>query len=109
MATRLLLDKDINGNVTFGLPVCDSMQRIELAANTAASITVPIGKTKALFTYSNAGDVWVDYQNTATLPSGSFAVTTSELRPILRSGLVAGQTLSFICPTTAYVHIAFWE
>lgn len=109
MSTPLLLGKDINGNVTFGLPVCDSMVRIELAADTAVSTTVPVGKTKALFTYSNAGDVWVDYQNSATLPSGSFASTTAELRPILRSGLRAGQTLSFRCPTTSYVHIAFWE
>lgn len=110
MAIPFMLGKDKNANVTFGLPVCDTMMRVALAANTASSVVVPFGKTRALFTYSNSGDVWVDYKNTATLPVGTtFASTTSELRPILREGLAAAQTLSFICPTAAYVHIAFWD
>ena len=110
MSVPLLLGRDKNGGITFELPVCDNMQRVALAASTASSVTVPVGKTRALFTYSNSGDVWVDYKNTATIPVGTtFGSTTAELRPILRGGLVAGQTLSFICPTTAYVHVAFWD
>ena len=109
MSVHLLLSKDANGNVTYGLPVSDTMFRVNLVASTALSLVVPIGKTQALFTYSSAGDVWVDYRTTATLPTASFAATTSELRPILRSGLQAGQTLSFICEVASFVHVSFWD
>jgi len=109
MSTPFVLEKDINGNVTYRTPISDIMMRVELDPNIPQSVTVPPNCTSALFSYSSGGDVWVDYENTATLPSGTFEETTSELTPLGKYGLEPGQTISCICATNAYVHVSFWK
>lgn len=109
MSVPLNLGKDINGNVTFALPIAPIIQRTTLAANTSQDVTIPANCTQALFSFSNGTDVWVDYKNpSATNPSGSFALSTAELNPVLRYGLNPGQTLAFISSTTAYVCVSFF-
>lgn len=110
MTTPLYLGKDANGAITFELPISDNKTRTTLLANTAQSFTVPPNMRRAFFSYSNGVDVWVDFTNgeAATLPGGAFSSTNSELNPVARYGLVAGNTISCISPTTAYVGVVFF-
>ena len=50
MTTKMIMIKDINGAVTYGLPFCDAEGSFTglLAANTAQSLTVPVGADKYL-------------------------------------------------------------
>lgn len=109
MATPALLGKDVNGATNFFLPVNNNgIWRTTLAANTYQQLTIPFGYTQAVFSYSNGVDVWVEFKTgTATLPTGAFLNATSELNPIGRYGLIPGETLAFISPTTAYVEVYF--
>lgn len=109
MSTPLNIDKDINGNATYGLPVGALIYRTTLAANTSQNITIPPNCTRAIFSFSNGTDVWIEYvSNTATLPSSGFTIATSELNPVLRYGLKPGNTVACISNTTAYVCIIFF-
>lgn len=108
MASPFILDKDINGNVTFFTPVCVNMVSTSLTANVAQNYVIPQNFTRALFSYSNGADVYVDFKNTANLPSGSFSATTAELNCVGKYGLSPGSTLSFISPVNCYVHISFF-
>ena len=108
MASKIALGKDTNSNVTYELPVSDTKYRVALAANTAATITIPQVATRAFFSFSSGTDVWVNYSTTATLPTGTFTLNDSELNPNARYGLIPGNMLSFISPTNAYVQISFF-
>lgn len=112
MATNLILDKDLNGNCSYGLPITPASQkyRINLSAATAASLTIPAGMTRAFFSFSNGIDVHVEFKTAtaATVPSGSFSQTTCELNPVERYGLNPGDTMSFISDTTGYVYVTFF-
>lgn len=109
MANTLMLGKDVNSNVTYELPVSNSIYRTTLAPNVAQTLTIPSNTTRAFFSYSNGTDVWVDFKSTATLPTGAFQPATSELTPVARWKLNQGENISFISPTTAYVEVAFYN
>lgn len=108
MTTKLALGLDTNHNVTFELPVSDTIYRTTLVANTAQTLTIPPNMTRAFFSFSSGTDVWVNFSTTATLPTGGFLLSNSSLNPVARHSLIPGQTLSFICPTTSYVEVAFY-
>ena len=110
MSTPILLGKDINGSVTYELPLTPLSQkyRVNLTASTHEDLTIPIGMTRAFFSYSNGVDVHVDFGGEASVPSGSFEQTSAELNPGQRYGLVPGEEISFISDTTAYVYVTFF-
>lgn len=109
MAVPMNIDIDINGTATYALPIGEIIYRTTLAANTSQSVTIPLNCTRAVFSFSNGSDVWVEYFNaSATNPTGAFQPATSELNPVARYGLIPGNTIAFICPTTAYVCVTFF-
>jgi len=108
MTTKLLLGKDLNGNVTYQIPWSDTVYYVNLVAGTPQSLTVPANASSVAFSYTPGTNVFVDPLNTAALPSTTFGATTSNLNPVMRP-VIGGSTLSFICNTAAYVQVAFYE
>ena len=109
MITKLVLGKDINGNVTYQIPFSNVGFDTTLAAGVAQSIVVPKDCKSAWFQYTSGADVFVDPVNTATLPGGTFAATTACLNPVARN-VIPGSTLSLITDATdAYVVISFYQ
>lgn len=107
MSNRLLVVKDVNGNVIYGLPFATDGYETTLAANTEQHVTVPNDAQIAVFSYTGGVDVFVDPATTATLPSSSFAPTTADLNPVMRL-VTPGTTLSFISAGTPYVKVSFY-
>jgi hypothetical protein len=108
MTTKLLLGKDLNGNVTYQIPFTDTGYETTLVAGVAQSLVVPANCTSAWFSYSSGIDVFVDPLHTATLPGAVFASTTADMNPVARS-VVPGSTLSFISDAAGYVKVSFYE
>lgn len=107
--TQLALLKDINQNVTYGLPVSNTKYRAILAAGVAGSLVVPPNADCAFFSYTSGSNVWVDYAATATGPaSTTFTATTSELNPVARK-VVGGSTISFYSDDIANVSAVFFN
>lgn len=101
------LGKDIKGTCDFSLNFPDAGAYTTLAANTEQTYTVPDGYNRAFFSYAVGTNVFVGVGSSSiTVPSGSFASSTTELNPSVRQ-VLGGQTLRFICPTTSYVQISF--
>ena len=110
----------VNG---FGLEFADSddsVFTVKLAANTAASLTVPstfpkgtvqdtINKYCAVMSYHAGRNVYVSSSGTATIPAAAaFALSNSELNPPAKF-VKAGDVLSFICATAdTEVCVAFY-
>lgn len=109
---KLLLSKDVNGNVTYGImgnlgP--DQNSSTTLATSVAQSITVPDWAYQALFTFNTGSNVFVNRSAAATIPGGAFANDTNELNPVLR-GVIPGGSVSFITgDTNAYVTVTFFD
>ena len=108
MPVPLILGKDKNANVTYELPISSNIVGFSLTANTATTITIPTGMTRAFFSFATGTNVIVDYETTAAIPGSSPSAKTSELNPLARYGLVPGDSLSFISPTTSYVYVSFF-
>ncbi len=108
MTSKLLLGKDLNGNVTYQIPFSDTGYMTTLAPSVAQSLTVPANATSAWFSYSSGIDVFVNPVTTATLPTGAFAATAEDMNPVARS-VVGGSTLSFISAEAGYVKVSFYE
>lgn len=108
MTTKLILGKDLNGNVTYNIPFTNVGYETTLSAGVAQSLTVPLSVNVAYFSYSSGIDVFVDPINTATLPAGAFAATTADLNPVART-VIPGATLSFISAETGYVKVSFYQ
>jgi hypothetical protein len=108
--TRLMLTKDNNGNVTYGMPFSNNIWGTTLAANVAQSCTVPGNSSMqliAVFSYSSGCDVFVNPVTTAAVPGSSFAQSATELNPVMRT-VTGGSTLSVISPASGYITISFY-
>ena len=70
-----------------------------LAANTEQTVSVPTGAEFVIFTATN--DYYVNYDLTASVPTGTISQAGGELNPILR---YIGETsiIHIISPYTAY-------
>lgn len=103
--------RDINGYNGFGLPFCFDTFTATLAANTAETITVPSKYNYWLMicSYQDGSTVWVSNGHTAAVPAGgSFASSTSQLKPVARL-VYQGDVVSFITSdTTADVEVSFY-
>lgn len=101
---------DIRGNVSFGMDFSNSNFATTLAAGVAQSVTVPDDAQvyQAIIANETGTTVFCARNTTATLPSGSFAATSSQMLPQSRR-VYAGDTLSFITnDTSAYVSVSFY-
>lgn len=120
MATKFNMIRDINGFNGFGLQFSDTNSKVELAINTATSLTVPgsmgmgsngISATSqwiAIFQYDPGSTVWVANNTTASLPAtSSFVSTLSQMLPTARL-VSGGDVLSFISAQTAEVGVSFY-
>ncbi|MGN6347048.1 MAG: hypothetical protein ACTHME_05035 [Candidatus Nitrosocosmicus sp.] len=108
MSTSLIIGKDINGFVCDTIHVSSDIVRAMMGANVAIEVVVPENVDRAFFAYGSAGDVWVDIQNTATLPSAGFSSTTTELNPVSRF-VNPGDTISCICSVINTIQISFYN
>lgn len=110
MAQKLLLSKDQNGNVTYGIPFPKLSFSSLLPTGVELTFTVPDGVNFVIFSF-NPGGVWVaDSTSTLSLPATPFAPTNGELNPGSRA-VSAGDTLRFITANTGdtEVGITFWD
>ncbi len=108
MSANLSIGKDINGAISDTIYISKDKYAVTLTANIAESITVPENVDSVYFSFGSSGDVWVDCENTAVIPGGSFAATTSELRPVSRF-VRPGQHISFICAFVNPVQVSFYN
>ncbi len=117
MAARMLMGRDCNGYVTYGLQLnaMDSPSAVEnvqttLSSGVAQQTTVPSSFEvyQAVFSFETGTDVWVAVNDTAEVPSGSFAATSSQQNPAVRV-VNRGDVISLITSnTTATVGVSFY-
>lgn len=113
MATKFSMTRDINGYNGFGLMFSDTNYKTTLSAGAEQHFTVPMNPNGkdwlAIFSLQEGFSIWVDNNHTASVPTGSFAATTSQRNPAGRQ-VKGGDVLSFITPaTTADVGVSFYE
>jgi len=91
-----------------GLKPSTDIYSAQLVANTASSLTIPTGAEIAIISFVG-GDVWVNYDVAATIPTSStFTKTGGEPGPVIR--YVGELTyMSFISNKNAYVHVCFYS
>jgi hypothetical protein len=97
MTTRFLLNKDVNGAISYALPFADVKKGVVLASGVEQHFTMPVDSPKyeIHFAYESGASVWVAKNATAALPTGTLADINSELNPIGRV-VNAGNTISLI-------------
>jgi hypothetical protein len=97
MAQKLQMVRDINGYVTFGLPICFDEWGGFLSTNVEQHFIVPSTYSvwSANFSFGPGSAIWVAYNQTAVLPTGTFGVVNCELNPATRL-VYAGDLISMI-------------
>lgn len=108
LGSALQIIRDINGYPAYGLYGVSEKKRAAIGANTVENFVVPPERNAVLFSYNSGANVWVDFENTATLPSAGFNDTTAELNPIMRN-CTPGQTISCISSQNAEVGVLFFN
>ena len=106
--TKFVLVKDINSNVTYGVPTSNTIYAAALTANTPQSLTVPANAQLALYSWTPGVDLFVNPTTTAAVPGASFAAATTEQNPTIRP-VIGGSTLSFVSPSNCNVTVSFYE
>lgn len=91
---------------TNGLYPSDTIYSGALAASTEQTVTVPTGADFVIF--ESTGDFYVNYDKTATVPSGTISQAGGELNPDVR---YVGETsvLHIISAGTPIVTLAFYS
>jgi hypothetical protein len=120
MATNYNVDKTKSGVNGFGLPFCNTIYSVTLTASTDTTVAVPLtaavgaptattfNKFMAVFSYSNAANVFVALNATATVPAGNtFAATTAELNPTAKM-VKSTDVIHFISSGTPSITVAFY-
>lgn len=104
MTAKLNMTRDINGYPVYGLVINDkdvvggvNNYSTTLAASSEQHFTVPADYAKwgVIFSFQPGTTVWVACNDTAAIPSSSFATTSSQLNPSVRQ-VNGGDILSFI-------------
>lgn len=113
---KLLLGKDINGNVSYSIPFPDPNDLtnnflVNLAANTEETVVAPTYSTAVLISASPGSSILVGI-GTNALPSigGTFATGNGQINPILRN-VNAGDTVRVKNLTTdpALINLTFYQ
>lgn len=97
MTTVLSMTRDANGYNSFGVQPADGKYGGILAANTEQHITLPstFAKYNVIFSPDSGADIWVGYNVTAALPTGTMGAVNCERNPTSRT-VAGGTILSFI-------------
>lgn len=109
----LNLGKDVVGQCAFAPAPSITIESVYLGDGTAASFTVPSVASYYYLSFQkeDGATIFVDFTGaTAVLPgSGSFAATTAECNPGVRT-VAAGTSVSVITPNTnAYLSAVMWS
>jgi hypothetical protein len=110
MSTKFNMTRDINGYNGFGLMFAGDNYATTLATGVEQTLTVPDNYNNwlAVFSFEPGSTVYISRNATATVPGGSFALTTSQLIPTARQ-VQGGDVLHFITnDTTAAVGVSFY-
>jgi len=109
-STQFSAQKDVSGSAVYAPPVSQYIANVVLSAGVASDIIIPPQTQIAVFSYGSGGDVWVDFKDTAILPTTStFSFGSLILNPSARYTAQTGITkLSLICPNVNYVSIEFF-
>jgi hypothetical protein len=98
---KFIMTRDINSYNGFGLPFSTDKWSTTLLDGVEQTVTVPKSpysdcpNVLAVFSFAPGSSIWVANNETATVPGGSFASTSSELNPAARS-VKGGDVLHFI-------------
>jgi hypothetical protein len=97
MSTPLILNRDINGYVTYGLFFAEDKWGGYLSTNVEQHFTIPSNYKiwEIHFVFAPGSSVWVAYNQTAILPTGTFGPVNCELNPGCRRAN-AGSLISLI-------------
>ena len=97
MSQKLQMVRDINGFVTFGLPICQDLWGGFLSSNAEQHFTVPSNYAvwSANFSIGPGSSIWVAFNETAILPTNTFGLINCELNPATRL-VYAGDLISMI-------------
>lgn len=105
------MSRDVNGYNGFGLPFSLDGQVAELTANVAETFTAPTNYPCwiAIFSYTPGASIYVDGINTAVVPSGGAALSTSRLNPVACE-VRSGQQISIITAdnNTPVVQVSYY-
>lgn len=108
--TKFFLTRDINGFNGFGLNPSNYIEEVQLLANAEQHFTVSSQNANwlAIFSYDPGMRIFVAYNNTAAVPTTTFAAGVSDLLPTALK-VQGGSKLSFITPdTAAYTVVKFY-
>jgi len=89
MATRLQIQKDVNGLVSFPdyeIPFTNTAWKNTVVAGVSQFVTVPEGVDIAYFAFSKANDVWVNGLGSGTMPGGLFILLEDGGQILLEDG-----------------------
>jgi hypothetical protein len=97
MSTKLILIRDINGYVTYGIPFATDQWGGFLAANVEQHFTVPSNYQvwQIDFSIQPGSSIWVAHNQTAVLPTATFGPVNCELNPAARLAY-AGDLISML-------------
>lgn len=111
MTTKFNMTRDINGYNGFGLQFADDKYSVTLAANTAATVTIPSNFQNwlAIFCIEPGSTVWIANNHTAAVPAGNTLVATNSELNVPAKQVQGGDVLSLItADTTADVGILLY-
>jgi len=97
--TKLQIIPDINGKPTYTLPQSNVIYSGLLSADVAQNVTAPTDFPRYMVRVgvSNGADVLISVNGTATVPSSSLSLSTSEVN-IAQTYVSSGGTVSVITP-----------
>lgn len=97
--TKLVIIPDINGKPSYTLQQSNVIYTGLLAANVAQSVTAPTDASRYMVRIgvSNGSDILVSVNGTATIPTGVFGSSTTEIN-IAQTYVSAGGVISVITP-----------
>lgn len=111
MSTKFNMTRDVAGYNGFGLAPSDDSYSATLAADDETSMDVPneYPYYLAVFSYTPGSNVFVNFSDTASEPSGSFTNDGNVLNPSARL-VKANAEISLLTPDSggAYVSITFY-
>ena len=104
--TRLALESDFRGSITYGRPVSDTVNARSLSAGAAETETVPAGAHFVIF--SATGDFYAKTNGAAAVPGDVTDGTASELNPSMWT-LTGVTTISVISEATTKITFTYYK
>lgn len=107
--TLFEVSRDATSVPLYNKPWNDSGAEVLLAAVTEVTLTIPADVRKIYISYSSGSTVYVNYNDTAAVPSsGTFTASTQEINPDLRE-VVENDVIHFISEDPATVCVGYFR